>query len=148
MTIHSTDSFDSGKFSLHGSIEFFVSEDGIVHYSAKGPFNEELIVALFSIREDKLAEVYKTYPNWCELVEFQESCLATQALLSKFTIFLQSMKGTHLEPSATAFIIAPEIEGRNIMLGLYPLCYEAADIPFKIFETEAEARSWLAEKTG
>ena len=47
-----TDSNDNEKFTAHGRVAISIIGDGLILYRAKGPFNQELILALAEVEKD------------------------------------------------------------------------------------------------
>jgi len=138
---YNTDNADIRTFRPHGRVEFSAISNNTVLYKCFGPFNSEVISALKVVHE----EVLKNYPHRKEIVLFENSCVGIEELLVALTKYLQELKLQDVAPTATVFVISPEIEGKCLMANKYKKCYQVSGIPFIEVETIEEAQSWLEQ---
>lgn len=130
-----------GIFRTHGLVKVKIDGD-IAHYEAWGPFNEELVAAYIQIQELVLPKM-AAKGCWGDFSIFHTSVLVSQATLNKFAEDLRTMALRGLAPNATAFVIAPGVEGAQLMSPLFAKCYSDAGLPFRIFLHPDEAQTWL-----
>ena len=56
-----------------------------------------------------------TYGGWYELVEFENSCMATPGALEKLMVYLSELKRKGVASKKTALVISDELEGANLL---------------------------------
>lgn len=139
----STESFPDGKFQAHGRVSLEIIDKNLIVYHSKGPFNIELLTALAQVEEELLKTIKNNAGSWCEIVVFEESCMALDDVMLGFGDYLKELQTKRLTPLATAYVISKEIEGGSIMKDKYKKCHLDAGIEFSLFETESAAISWI-----
>lgn len=137
-----TDEVAFNRFRPHGRISITSIEDGIVVYSAAGPFNCELLDAVEVMETDILKEVKETTGDWIEVVVFNGSCMASNEFMDKLTAYLERMKCRSLAPIASVYIFSSKVEGASFMKPKYERSYTAAGIEFNAFATKEEGIAW------
>ncbi|MGL6290307.1 MAG: hypothetical protein ACRC2H_06440 [Silanimonas sp.] len=135
-------SFARGPFQPHGDITYW-TEDRLLRYIAQGPFNEEAFVALAEASR-QLHEAMPFQKPFAHLTEVRGSALATPGAMATFEAFLVAMARRGNNGVAVAMVIAPEVEGRLLMLPRFEKAYEKLGLPYRCFETVAEANVWLS----
>lgn len=129
------------RYRVHGLVEVMI-EGNVARYEAWGPFNEELGAAYNIVQEQVLPEMAARHP-WGHLSIFHGSMLASSSTLTKFTDALRDLVSRGLAPYATAFVAAPEVEGRALMTVLLAKCYVDAGLLLMTFSDVASAEEWL-----
>jgi len=130
----------NGPFTAHGIVE--ISMDGpLMHYQCRGPFNKELVDLMGIAQRDYLLA---TRPQgiWVSVCTMVESAMTSPEGLARYAEIMASPKPDNMVPIATAFVIAPEIEGGRLMAPLYAKIYADIGRPFALFETMTEALKW------
>lgn len=120
------------------------ADGAIVHVVAEGPFNLEG-VELFSRRMQAL---YRELPEgrpFVNLTELRHTLLATPDAWAKLETHLRRISASGLPLIGTAWIVAPEIEGRSLLLPLVERLFGQAGRVFKVFETMDAAQAWGQE---
>ena len=131
-------------FRPHGRIEFW-AEGSVIHIQAEGPFNREAVQAVGLAMRD-LFKTMPASPRFADMLEFSGSLLATPDALAAFGDFLRAMSAAKTAPIAVAYVVAPEVEGRSVMLPIFTRLYAEHGREFCAFETVAEAEGWLRER--
>ena len=138
--VASTSLIESTRFKAHGRIDIQM-QDNFLHYDATGPFNEEVFELLAVAQSNFLSELTIAGP-WASIVTLRNSAMSTPGGIQRYTELMQSPKPAELLPVATAFVIAPEIEGGRLMTAHFANIYASINRPFKTFETLNPARAW------
>lgn len=142
---HSTDDFADGKYRPHGRLEVHV-EGNVCIYRAEGPFNLEAILALGKARRAIVDEWGDRGSVSATIVQFYTSMLMSQDALDAYTKGMQ-MHLKQAKPNvAVAWVVAPTVEGRSIMLRNFEKIFASLGIPWKSFEKLDEARIWVQSK--
>nr|WP_295771462.1 hypothetical protein [Rhodoferax sp.] len=129
------------RFRAHGRIDMWM-QDNSLHYDATGPFNEEVFDQLAVAQVDFLNTLTISGP-WTSIVTLRNSAMSTPGGIKRYTELMQSPKPPELIPVATAFVIAPEIEGGRLMTAHFANIYASINRPFKAFETLDRAQTWV-----
>ncbi len=137
----SIDDYAHGLFRPHGQVELWL-EGSVLRIVAEGPFNREAVQAVSRAMHDLLAGVMPGKP-FAVLLEMRVSLLASPDALAAFEEFLRTMSGAQIAPKVVAYVVAPDIECRSLMLPLYAAIYARHQRLFAAFETQAEAEAWL-----
>jgi hypothetical protein len=132
------------KFSPHGRVEFTVNGN-ILKGEATGPFNPEFISAVAET-EFKFVKELSQRGKWVELIEIRHSALASQETLAAFSAYLSLLVEERVAPSASAYVIAQDVEGGDLMAPLIAACYANANLEFRKFEQVEDAMSWLEDQ--
>lgn len=142
---HSTDDFADGRYRPHGRLEVHV-EGNMCIYRAEGPFNLEAILALGKARRAIVEEWGDRGPAAATIVQFYTSMLMSQDALDAYTEGMQ-MHLTQTKPNvAVAWVVAPQVEGRSIMLRHFEKIFTSLNVPWKSFERLDEASAWVQSK--
>ncbi len=128
--------FASGPFEPHGRIEHWL-EGNVLCFEATGPFNVEAIEALGRSREQWLPAAGFT-GLFANIAEFRNSVLVTPEGFEAFRRYLGGRTS-----SATAFVIAPDVEGASTMVPLFEREFASLGHPFAAFETRVAAEVWV-----
>lgn len=139
--IASTSLIEGTRFKAHGRIDMWM-QDNSLHYDATGPFNEEVFDLLAVAQANFLNSLTITGP-WASIVTLRNSAMTTPGGVQRYTELMQSPKPPELLPVATAFVIAPEIEGGRLMTAHFASIYASINRPFKVFETLDLATVWV-----
>ncbi|MDN3919522.1 hypothetical protein [Roseateles violae] len=142
----SIDAYASSAFRPHGRIEFW-AEGPVIRIAAEGPFNREAVQAVGLAMRDLFATMPPA-PRFADLLEFRGSLLASPDALAAFGDFLAAMSAAKTAPIAVAFVVAPEVEGRSLMLPIFAKLYAEHRRQFSAFETSEAAEAWLRERLG
>ncbi|MDT0603398.1 hypothetical protein [Thalassotalea castellviae] len=140
-----TKNIPDGKFSAHGRVSLEVINSNIIVYHSKGPFNLELLTALEEVEQNTLQDLKNNAINWCEIVVFEESCMALDEVILGLTDYLKELKANRLSPLASAFVISEGVEGEYVMKDKYEACYREANIDFTVFNTIPDAMQWVGK---
>ncbi len=129
-----------GPFTAHGIVE--ISMDGpLMHYQCRGPFNRELVDVLAVAQRDYL-QTTRPQGIWVSICTMVESAMTSPEGLARYADVMATPKPDNMVPIATAFVIAPNVEGSRIMAPLYAKIYSDIGRPFCLFETLPEAQEW------
>lgn len=136
----STDQVKTTRFAAHGLIEI-VMEGDFLYYSATGPFNEELFDR-FAIAQGTYLKALDHPTHWASIATFVGCALFTPEAIQRYTVLMQTPKPPGMTPVATAFVIAPDVEGGKIMAPHFRKIYATINRPFKVFDNLEEAKTW------
>jgi hypothetical protein len=136
-----SEDYARGLFRPHGRIEIW-SEGSVVRLVAEGPFNLEILQGLGVAMSELFAES-PPQGRFADILEMRSSILASPEVMSAFGDFLARMSAAKTAPVAVAYIVGPEVEGRELMLPLFSRIYAQHQRRFAAFETEAEALDWV-----
>ena len=136
----STDQIKTSRFSAHGLIEI-VMEGDFLHYSATGPFNEELFDR-FAIAQGNYLKAINHPTPWASIATFIGCAMFTPEAIQRYARLMNAPKPPGLTPVATAFVMGPNIEGAKIMAPHFRKIYRDIQRPFEIFQTVEEAQKW------
>lgn len=137
----STDEVQGPRFPAHGVVRYW-RQGRCLGCDAVGPFNEELVQILAHDMIELFAQMAQG-GAWVHLARFRGSALASPATLAQLSLFLAGLKAKGHGPEAATYVLASDVEGAQIMRSPIQRCFEAAGIPFAVFESEAGARAWL-----
>lgn len=137
----STDEFAAGPFRPHGRVEIW-AEGNVVRLDAAGPFNKEAVIALGATWRSLFAELPRQ-GAFASITVVRNSVLISQEVLDALGAFLRSNTAAGQGAEAVAFVVAPDVEGRSMMLPMFAETYAAAGRNFAAFATEAEAEVWV-----
>lgn len=116
----------------------------LLYYEATGPFNTELIDALAVAQLDILKKITGTRP-WASIGCVRHSLLMSPDAMARYGEIMRTPKPEGKTPAATAFVIGPEVEGRDIITPHFVKIYADIGRPMRIFETLDEAEHWAQE---
>ena len=129
------------RFRPHGRVDMWMEND-VLQYESTGPFNAEVFDCRAVTQRDFLQSLTITGP-WASICTLRNSAMTTPDGIQRYTELMQSPKPAHLEPVATAFVVAPEIEGGRIMAPHFERVFRLIQRPFRICTTMAEAQEWV-----
>jgi hypothetical protein len=136
----STTQVKASQFTAHGVVDIWM--DGpVMHYEASGPFNPELMDCLAIAQRDYLLA---TRPQgvWVSVCTVLGSAMSSPDGIARYTAIMEAPKPDNMNPIATAFVIAPEVERGRIMAPIFAKIYAGIGRPFQIFDTLAAAQAW------
>lgn len=138
----STDGLGSSLFRPHGRTQW--RADGqLLRSESVGPFNRELAELVGAGLREAFSLMLKRGP-FAEIAVIHNSAMAGPDVLEALTHSLKQLVQAGLAPRATAFVIAPTVEGRQFMPDLLQQSYDMAGWPaFQIFETPEAAEVWV-----
>ena len=138
----STDGLGSGLFRPHGRADWRI-DGAVLRTDVVGPFNRELAEAIGPILHQAYALVSAQGPC-AEIVTVRGSALAGPEALTALSGVLQKFVLEGVAPVATAFVMAPEVEGSHFMPALLVQSFAAAGWPAcQVFGTAEEAEAWV-----
>ena len=138
INVHSSEEFARGIFKPHGRVQMWV-EGAIVYALAQGPFNQEFVAATVQAR----TELFKSSPPpepHGHILQVHRSLMASPEMLTVFAGFIGNLKR---QSAATAWVVAPEVEGRDFLLPMFERIFLSHGRNFKAFETLREAEAWV-----
>lgn len=128
------------RFAAHGQVE--ISFDGdILLYKATGPFNKELVESLAVAQSDILSAADHQGP-WVSVSLMLGSMLASPEAFARYADMMHAPKPPHYIPLASVYVVAPDVEGRSLMLPKYAAIHTACGRQFQSFERLDEALAW------
>lgn len=138
------EAFAAGSFRPHGQVEIW-TEGSVVRIEAQGPFNREAVQAVGRAMRDLFAErpVGRVF---ADILVMRDSLIASPDALAAFEQFLAAMSAAGFAPEVVAYVVAPEVEGRSLMLPLFTEIYARHGREFAAFECMAEAEAWVRER--
>ena len=131
-------------FPPHGAVEQAVAAvpgGCIVYIDATGPFNREMVDRIREIHTPTFRDAASRGP-FGHISTFHASMLATPDAFTAFGALLTEWKAMGILPMASAYVVAPGVEGKTIVEAHYRRAWEG--IPFEIFERRDEAEAWIA----
>ncbi len=136
-----TDELPSPRFPAHGCVEYRADGDCLVG-DACGPFNLELVGQLRRLLPPLLAVLREQGP-WLHLCRFQHSAMTSPQALQALETLLEELIAADLAPRRTAFVIAPDVEGANLMGPVFERSYARVGLSMRCFGDEPTAMAWL-----
>lgn len=137
----STSHIAETRFKAHGRIDMWMQDD-LLYYTATGPFNEEVFDQLAVAQTEFLNTLTISGP-WGSVVTLRNSAMSTPDGIACYTQLMQRPRPPPLEAVATAFVIAPEIEGGRLMTAHFNSIYASINRPFRTFAALAPAEVWV-----
>jgi hypothetical protein len=128
-------------FKAHGRIDMCMQND-LLHYTATGPFNEE-VFDLLAVAQSEFLNTLTISRPWGSVVTLCNSAMSTPGGIVRYTELMKRPKPPDLEAVATAFVIAPEVEGGRLMTTHFASIYASINRPFKTFAALAPAEAWV-----
>ena len=138
----STREVKTSRFTPHGVVDIWM-EGRLMHYEATGPFNTELVDCLAIAQRDYLLAT-RPQGAWVSMCTVVDNAMSSPDGVARYAEIMAASKPDNMIPVATAFVIAPEVEGGTIMAPLFTKIYADIGRPFQIFETMAAAQEWAA----
>ena len=137
----STAQVTTSHFNQHGIVDIR-REGDVIHYMATGPFNIELINSLAIAQRDFLLAAAPG-GAWASIATIMSSAMTSPEGIARYAALIAAPKPPQMIPVATAFVIAPSVEGNLIMARHYRKIFNDSGRKFQIFETLPEARAWV-----
>ncbi|MCZ8166069.1 hypothetical protein [Silanimonas sp.] len=131
---------DGDLFPAHGRVE--VHPHGrVVYFEATGPFNAEAVAVMRTAYTPIMASMAADGP-FGHISTFHESMLATPEAFTTFAALIADWKAMGILPTASAYVVGPDVEGKTIVEAHYRRAWEGALL--EIFEQRDEAEAWIA----
>jgi len=144
--VRSTDRFQAGAFRPHGKLDMWLEggdAEGVIIYSvAEGPFNAEFLKAYVLARADLMAKSGRPHLR-AHILQMKRSMMASPDMLEAYRRLLSGAAASHLVAQHTAWVVGPEVEGRDFMLPLFEQLYREFGLPFAAFEHLPPAEAWM-----
>ncbi len=143
--VHRSEDYSEGPFRPHGRIEIWIEDapQGAVIYSvAQGPFNAEFVKA-FQLARNELLKAKQVTRVFGHLTQFHTSIMASPDAIESLARHLANVHKQSISSGITAWVVAPGVEGRELMLPLFERVHVENGHRFGAFETLAEAQAWL-----
>lgn len=137
----STDEVKVTQFAPHGRVEMAMDGD-VLYYTNTGPFNKELIDCMAVAQATMLRSLNRTGP-WASIATFVGSAMCPPDAIQRYAELIHTQRPPEQTPVATAFVVAPEVEGGRIMESHFAKIFASIHRPFAVFATMAEARDWI-----
>ena len=131
-------------FPAHGAVDQTVGSGPggrIVYIDATGPFNREMVDQIRAAHTPTFRAAAALGP-FGHISTFHESMLATPEAFSAFAGLLAEWKAMGILPTASAYVVGPEVEGRVFVEAHYRRAWEG--ITFEIFDRRDDAEAWIA----
>jgi len=141
-SIRSTDEFAKGTFRPHGRLEVRI-DGAILRADGYGPFNSEFIRALARTFQDLRSSALVPRP-YADLIQFHGSLMASQDMLTELSQMLERVDSVDIA-CALAFVVEPNVEGRDFMLPLFERVLVSHGRNFRSFDNLPEAEAWVRE---
>lgn len=116
--------------------------DGIIYSMAQGPFNAEFLKAFVLARADLLAQAGQRRLR-AHILQMRCSMMASPDMLDEYRRLMSGFISGQMVAEHTAWVVGPEVEGRDFMLPLYEQIYRELGLPFATFEQLPEAEDWV-----
>lgn len=136
----STDDVVQSRFAPHGRVNMRF-EDDILFYDATGPFNIELVESLVIAQRDILMAASPQRP-WVSVSIMRRSMLASPDAFARYTEMMHTARSAQFTPLASAYVVAPDVEGRSLMLPKYEAIHIASGRVFQSFTQLDDALAW------
>lgn len=136
----STQDVTSSRFQPHGLVEITFEGD-ILLYECRGPFNKELVESL-AVAQLEILQAANHHGPWVSICLMRNSAVGSPEAFARYSELMHTAKPAQFIPIATAFSVAPEVEGGRLMMPRYAAIYTDIGRPFKIFEQLDEATAW------
>ncbi len=120
-------------------------ERALVCNDATGPFNVELLQAFAKTSDAFYAEVAARGP-YVLLTTFHASMMMSPEAIAMIRALVLRLRDRGEAMVACAHVVAQDVEGRELMGDVYVGIYAGAGIPYRMFDDEGPARTWLFEQ--
>lgn len=130
------------RFRPHGSTSVQV-EGALLVTDLVGPFNLDCYNLWAQLAVPALSQLAQQ-GHTASLVRFHESALTQPEVLPRMQAATRTAVAT-LGLRAIAFVIPPELEAAFLARKVYEPWHEGV-VDFQVFDAEAEARAWLAQR--
>jgi hypothetical protein len=130
----------SSRFQPHGLVDIAFVGD-ILLYECRGPFNKELVESL-AVAQLEILQAANHQGPWVSICLMRNSAVGSPEAFARYSELMHAAKPAQFIPIATAFSVAPEVEGGRLMMPRYAAIYTDIGRPFRIFEQLDEATAW------
>ena len=121
-------------------------EGHILRLEAMGPFHKALVIYLFLMGRDLLVDAVSRNIPYAVVVNFHKSLMMTPDSIKQLVELLEdSDRRGGPPPVATAYVVAPEIEGAALMLPILADVYRKTRA-FEAFSSKDDAELWIRER--
>lgn len=127
------------NFPKHGDFKIAV-EDRIVASELCGPWNIEAAREYIRLLEATVAQ-HLHGERWVSLVTCRHSLQFPFDMIALLRASVEK-RVKNSNQAAVAMVVAPEVEGYHVLFPAIRGIYQGL-IPFEIFDTEQQARSWI-----
>lgn len=146
MLPESTNHYPQGPFRAHGWRA--LERDGrIAIFHSEGPYNLEMVQALKEVRRANEAK-YGPGGRQATITVVHSSLLMPPEALSAFEDYVLSLTVPGQPGLPVAWVVAPDVEGRTLMLPHFERMYARAERPWRAFESLDEALAWIRTRLG
>jgi hypothetical protein len=131
-------------FPPHGAVDQALAQaagGSVVYIEATGPFNREMVDRVREIHTPTFRDAAARGP-FGHITTFHVSMLATPDAFIAFAALIAEWNGMGILPTASAYVVGPEVEGKTIVEAHYRRAWEGTR--FEIFEHRDEAEAWIA----
>jgi hypothetical protein len=136
----STNEVKASRFAPHGLVE--ISFDGdILLYTATGPFNKELVESL-AVAQAEILNAANHLGPWVSVSLMRNSLLASPEAFAQYADMMHTARSAQFTPLASAYVVAPDVEGRALMLPKYAAIHTSSGRLFKSFDQLDDALAW------
>lgn len=133
---------DSAVFVPHGRYDAEYA-DGLVFDRASGPFNLEMLQAYARHSAPLYAQALAEAP-FVSLTVFLQDMMMPREAMDGLQRYVRQLAATAGSICAVAHVASLDVDGRKFIGGQFERFYREIGIPYRLFETEPEARQWLA----
>jgi hypothetical protein len=139
-----TRQFPAGRFVAHGEIEVSLT-DQVLRWKAVGPFNREAFDSMTIMMQELLTS---TEPSTilATITTVHGSIMMSDEALTGFGEYLGRARGFGLRPIITAYAVAFDVEGRNLIIPRLERLYKENHRNLGVFERTDEAEAWVAQQ--
>ena len=144
-----TKSDDKPRRRLRPTAHLEVVADGhILRLEAAGPFSKALVIYLFLMGRNLLADTVRQNIPYAVVITFHQSLRMTPDAIQQLIDLLDDTERRGGPPPlATAYVINPEIEGARLMLPILADIYRKTRA-FEAFSSGADADAWVHSLLG
>lgn len=119
------------------------AEGHILRLEAMGPFNKALVIYLFLIGRDLLAETVAKGVPYAVVIKFHGSLMMSPDSIKQLVELLDdSERRGGGPPLATAYVVQPDVEGLAVMLPILADIYRKTRA-FEAFSSQTDAEDWI-----
>ena len=136
-----THQFRTTAFSPHGDVALWY-ENHIAYFEAIGPFNVERVESLAVLQAEFIRQINPQGP-WASIAVFKVSAVMSPDCLTRYEDLTSDHQRIGFAPVATAFVMAPEVDGHSLMAPLFARVFERIGRPFMVVSNVDDARSWV-----
>lgn len=113
----------------------------VLCFESTGPFDGELVEAVVRTYEP-LIQRLADGGHFAHISVFHRSMIGTPDTLTALDQLLGEWRKSGLSPVANAYVAAPDVEGRSIMMPMFAKVFDGFGL-FREFVDLAEAEAWV-----